>query len=350
MPLAEPYEGMTPEEKGELLLRYVAEGQPVGRLAFSEASLVGAELQGADLAQGCLGRADLSGADLSGADLSGADLSGAVMWRAELSGARLGGAILRKAALDRVDLSGADLSRADLVGVDLTQGCLDDADLTGAGLRRARLERCSLRRACLDGADLSDASALGSELRVACSLQALRIDPGTYTASAWSPELLAELVARGARATDLEDTLQRAAPPGLTLYLDTPQGPGAQAALQIFACDTLGWDRDVRLSTIEAHTTKPRLLGAEPLELITLAEALASPAPWAVVGPGQGLLWTLSDRLQHLREALEGQVLVILGIHLRLDRGGWRVIGGAPGGITGSIEPAGIGALLDALR
>lgn len=79
--LPEPHDGMTPEEKGKLLLRYVEAGEPVASFPECKTPVPlpfhGAALAGARLASAYLKRANLRSALLSGADLLRADLGGA---------------------------------------------------------------------------------------------------------------------------------------------------------------------------------------------------------------------------------------------------------------------------------
>ncbi|MBK6516518.1 MAG: DUF2169 domain-containing protein [Polyangiaceae bacterium] len=164
------------EDKRALVMRLLAEGEP----------LSGLDLSGADLHDLDLSAHDLEGTDLSGVKLDGADLTGSVLSRATLAGATLhdaklehaifietdftgadlSGAKLPGALLDRVEARGlkapgVDLSNAMLAGVvfgdsDLSGACLDGADLCEADLTGAQLERATFRRAHLASARLYD--------------------------------------------------------------------------------------------------------------------------------------------------------------------------------------------------
>ncbi|MBH23096.1 MAG: hypothetical protein CMH57_01290 [Myxococcales bacterium] len=123
-----PHAGMSPQDKGELLVEYVRAYLPVARrlnpppahpdqdpwvrLDFSGAEIVGVHLAGARLAGANLAGANLVGARLDGVNLEGADLTEADLSRASLVGARLSGACLQEASLDNTDLTDADLRGA----------------------------------------------------------------------------------------------------------------------------------------------------------------------------------------------------------------------------------------------
>ncbi len=185
-----PTPAMSPEEKGALLLCFLAARRPVvswneeerrwDLLDFSGALLSGADLRSADLRWVDFSGVRLDGADLRGADLTRASLGGADLRRAHLEGAQLGGADLRETQLEgavftealldgvnlqRADLRGALLDRARLIGAHLDGANLADTRLRGARLERSSLEGADLRAADLRGARLGGASLNGADLR-----------------------------------------------------------------------------------------------------------------------------------------------------------------------------------------
>jgi uncharacterized protein YjbI with pentapeptide repeats len=175
--LYDALEHATPEERTELVLRYIEEhGQPLELPKRDDG--VRANLQDVDLSQDRLGhlldslgvkeapwwdryfkRADLSGANLQGADLSEANLQGAYLSGAKLQGAELWSANLQGAELVFANLQGADLWRANLQGADLSEANLQFAKLLGANLQGADLVFANLQ-----GADLSEANLQGADL------------------------------------------------------------------------------------------------------------------------------------------------------------------------------------------
>ncbi|MEL6345091.1 MAG: pentapeptide repeat-containing protein [Myxococcota bacterium] len=191
-----PNSEMSSDEKGALLLQYVAMRHPVARkrtrqaapdLFWERLNFHGVKLPGASLFKAHLERAELPGADLNGADLlgahleganlreanlqdaymrliclQGADLVGARLERANLAGARLKGARLLEARLDHARLREAHLEGADLLGARLRHAELLSARLEQADLRRARLHQADLRGAHLERANLSKATIAGA--------------------------------------------------------------------------------------------------------------------------------------------------------------------------------------------
>jgi len=185
-----PDEQMNPDEKGVLLLRYLAAKRPVvswneaeqrwDLLDFSGARLSGADLRGADLRWVDFSAAHLDGADLRGADLTRANLASADLRRAHLEGARLGGANLREARLEgcgfsEADAEGANFQGADLRGAQLNATKMGGAHLDGANLSGASLQEADLDRASLEGTNLSGAR-LDRAVMEGCSLNDAVLD------------------------------------------------------------------------------------------------------------------------------------------------------------------------------
>lgn len=258
--LPEPHEGMTPKEKGELLLRYVQTRRPVDGLRFH-----GARLQ----------QVELVNSNLKGARLDGADLSGS-----NLTGAKLEGVRLRNALLRRTNLSGADLRETDLGG----------ADLSGAGMGGARLVRTDLRWATIAGVDFTESYIWGVKLEGADGLprdrRAAHVDAATYLKSCWTPAHLTEWLRAGAVVESFADFPEDAQLAvfrefeGLLLFLSTRLLPWDQTILHAFACSVLGRDTDVRVADyVETETgCRVRLVGSDPGDLIRFAEYLAQVA------------------------------------------------------------------------
>ncbi len=262
--LPEPSDDMNVEERGKLLLQYVAARRPVHGLNFSAASLLGADLAGAALQGVILTGANLSGADLSEADLSGAELSRSNLQRARLVQCRLQDTILSSARLESAvlvaaDLTGAQLSHARLQYSNLQRADLSHASLHQANLQRTQLRRAQLRSADLRGADLRWADLLMAELQGACA------DQQTIRASAWSVGALADLQRRGL-------TISARPPPppptGLSLPLAIPADPIERAALSLLLA---AW------SALPGH--QAHLAPGEELRIVT-----EQPAPlWALL-------------------------------------------------------------------
>ena len=179
--LPEPDGGMSAEEKGALLLRYMAEGWVVAikkpapppngfwldpwiRLHFAGARLNGVSLIGARLRGAQLTDAHLEDASLNRSYLEEAVLSCSKLNRANLSYSRMDGVNLSGAHLKGANLFGAHLERANLQGVHLEEANLQGAHLERAKLSSARLDRAVLNDAHLVGANLSDAHLRGAYL------------------------------------------------------------------------------------------------------------------------------------------------------------------------------------------
>ncbi|MEN0066409.1 MAG: toll/interleukin-1 receptor domain-containing protein [Myxococcota bacterium] len=142
--LPKPHGGMTPEEKGELLLRYVAEGQLVRDLDFRRSKIEDADLSAANLKGANLELANLAGASLEKANLEKANLELANLELANLAGANLRSAQLGRAHLFGANLKGAYLKEANLFGAYLAGAYLAGAKLEGTNLKGADLELAHL--------------------------------------------------------------------------------------------------------------------------------------------------------------------------------------------------------------
>lgn len=313
--LPEPHDGMTPEEKGELLLRYVRAGEPL----FTEFD------DGDRLA------ADFSSASLAGLDMSGTALNGAYLAFTDCTGAQFEKARIANACLHRAVLNGADLSFAVLTGTqldeaDLRGASLFGADLRGADLSSARLEGCSLVGARLEGACLARAD--GFPTRVAQCI----IDPTTYFISRWTPQTLATWVHGGALLLNQQgfpDDVQRwfRGMEGLTLFLSTRLLPWDQTMLHAFACSVLGADTDVRIAEYTEtgeDSCRVRLTGSAPNDLTEVAEhisrvswradhqaALAS-AGIIAAGPSMDFVRTHLDKQELWASGPEPQAEIVL--------------------------------------
>ncbi|MEN0066388.1 MAG: pentapeptide repeat-containing protein [Myxococcota bacterium] len=294
--LPKPHDGMTPEEKGELLKRYVATGERFfWGLDFNYADLTGAHLSRADLS-----RADLRGANLIGADLGGANLVEANLKGAGFFGAKLAGAIVRAVDLGTTNLlSGADLSRLNLEGItlagvdltstqfrgtnlrkaDLSNSILRDtnmvgADLRGTNLSQAKLDRANFRTADLRGANLRWASI--SDVR----WNGARIDSATQVSSGWTQEFITDLHDQGVLLDSL--LLAHVLRPGLTLYFRTQLDELDEAAILVVLRDFKAKfpGSDVRKTLFEntGERAKLRIESSNEDHLAILAELLQNRA------------------------------------------------------------------------
>lgn len=219
-PLPEPHDGMTPEEKGDLLVQYAAAGRSVEGLDFEDADvretdLAGADLRGARLARATFQLADLSGASLGHADLTAAEFADTARdgfhskctadyatcerseWGVEqiAAHARAGldfdlatfpealrfgfvppptpdnecspshkRELLNMYVRNGLSVDGLDFSEADLKHMDLRGANLAGVSLRGAQLYRADLTGACLRGAYLSGAQLGEADLTGADL------------------------------------------------------------------------------------------------------------------------------------------------------------------------------------------
>ncbi len=75
--LPEPHDGMSPEEKGDLLSEYLHARRPVAGLDFSHASLMGRNYGLEDMSGASFRHAQFDEAELDAVDLGGSDLTGA---------------------------------------------------------------------------------------------------------------------------------------------------------------------------------------------------------------------------------------------------------------------------------
>jgi len=259
--LPKPHDGMTPQEKGELLLQYVKAGRHVAGLDFSDVAAMGlvfespsdgvmapldeaqlnrgsfcgaefiscnlikAVLDGADLRavtiDGIAVHSRLHGTNLVGAELKGvfenssfsnADLSHALLrgnfakanfekatlsW-AQLEGVDLKGAVLRYAEATYANFCNAKLAGSDFSGADLTRVDFTSATMNGAVLSGAKLSGASLRGAFLVDTDLS-----GCDLSEVDWLGAT-LDARTYATTGWTLVVLSRLVREGLGVHRLE--------------------------------------------------------------------------------------------------------------------------------------------------
>lgn len=287
--LPPPQEDMTPEHKGELLLRYVRAGVSVAGLDFSgadiykadlrEARLQGAQLQGAKLAEVDLGGADLSGADLTSADLLDARLNRATLLRTSLVGADMSGTFCVECRMEGCDLTGATLMATDLRGVDLRKNTYFSAVVNSA----------------------------------------------TYAASGWTPEMLQELrqgppadpdsfyaALRPTLGIDLHNLdefppeAQQAllgAASGLTLTFDARVHRAAPALVTGLILEVLGPESDVGVEQQSRPSETPgfiRINGSDPADLILVAEAFYARL-WDIAGASPQVAMLLTE----LRETLD---------------------------------------------
>lgn len=230
-PLPEPHDGMTPEEKGRLLLTYVAAGRSVAGLDFSESLLDGADLAGADLRNAVLSRARMRGASLRGAQLSGARLDG-------------------------VDMENCDLLEAVYEGADFAASLLVDAHLP---------------------------TILVSKAGVGKSAVAALISGRTYRRSGWRPRDLGAWLLDGAvldRPGEFPAEVHRwltSDPEGLTLTLDTHLHRLDPAAIEVLIAELFGDDAGIAVeerSGVDAEGPAfIRINGKNPDQLAQLAQA-----------------------------------------------------------------------------
>jgi hypothetical protein len=200
--LPEPDIGMSPREKGELLLAWARAGA-----AFSfptgDGKLVRRDFSGACLDSLDLAHAKLIGVDLRGASLVRTRLDGANLSNADLTGASCWGASFEKATLDNVLLAEATLAGCVFKNASLANACLTGAELGGAhlvgtGLALADLQDTSLAEAWLLNCDLQGAEGLPRDRR------AVHIDANTYARSRWTPAHLSEWLRAGAVIEDFD--------------------------------------------------------------------------------------------------------------------------------------------------
>jgi uncharacterized protein YjbI with pentapeptide repeats len=265
--LPEPHDGMAPEEKGELLLRYVKAGRPVAtwdrktrtwhRLDFSHASISPYSSKGVHF----------FGARLDGADLRHGHFIGMEWQKARLVGANLQHAVLSHGSLQNANLMNADLSDALLDSINMR-----GTDLSHACLRRAGLVSADLRAASLVDTDLSEAD-----------LRDVRVNLSTFQYSGWTPEELRDLHLRGGRIDDLNRFPKEAqfavigATEGLTLTFDTRLHRFDPTAFDALIAQVLGPGTDV---TIEERSNIDvvgpsfiRINGNRAEDLVLVAEA-----------------------------------------------------------------------------
>jgi len=254
---------MSPEEKRELLLRYLERGErgpdarsAVDGLDFSETDLSRVELIGANLAGVKLPRSDLTRVNLTSACLDGADLSNTRLAKAILVGASMRDTQLVGAWMERAELGGAHLMRTNL-----RYATIDKAEFTETYLRGARLEGT-------DGTPYDR--------------RATHIDAETYRRSGWSPAHLTEWLRAGAITESFADFPADAQLAvfrefeGLVVFLSTRLLPWDQTVLHAFVCSILGLDTDVRIAEYtenpSGESCRLRLVGSNIDDLVRVAE------------------------------------------------------------------------------
>ena len=260
--LPEPHDGMTPEEKGELLLRYVEAGKPVAQQ--EEAREVP---PGSWRAPARWTRLNFSGALLQDHDFKGqVDLTGANLRRANLAGTTfLPKSSFREADLRDGDLTGVDAGYCEFWGANLNGTNLSKAHFVGA-----RLRGTILNPTCVEGADFRRAV----------------VDESTYSLSGWSPADLVKYDALGLEIDPFDHfpyeatralALVHAISDGLTLTFDTRLHRFDPTAFDAFIAQVLGPDTDV---TIEQRSNINmegpsfiRINGSRPEDLVAVAEA-----------------------------------------------------------------------------
>jgi len=322
--LPEPHEGMTPEEKGELLLRYLrmkkavawVEGNDWKRLDFRKASIPLRSASG-DGSQ----RQEFPGLNLSGSNLRGANLARVkfdfhYFFAVDFSGAYLLAASLRSAKLDKANLSGAYLKGADLSGASLREATLKSAnfyaanltetdftqsDLTEANLYYANLSRTNLRGSIIEGADLHDARLDGTDLSGVRGRPHNRggayITAATCTRSSWSALELSDWLRAGAilnqeEFAQLPQSLRDSmllARQGLTLYFTTPLDRVSRFLIEGVIVGVLGRDTDCEVVEFKQGESAAtiRLMASRMEDLEAVAEALTQEI-WNAQGVGLG--------------------------------------------------------------
>jgi len=254
--LPEPHEGMTPKEKGELLLRHVRAGRPVAGL-------------------------DFSGANVNHRDLSGADLSGGVFVDSKFYQARL--------------------VEASFVGADMRFAYMSDAecmraDFSGVRLSRARMSSTNFTDATFEGADLLFA----------------RITPNTYRKSGWTPDFLLLLKGLGLEVVNLDEFPSEArhailgSRQGLTLTFDTRLHRFASSAVEGLILEVLGPDTDVGVEEQSRPDAEGpgfvRINGSSFDHLLRVAEAFYARA-WEWDSQDTVVSRLLTDLRDEIREA-----------------------------------------------
>ena len=247
--LPEPHDGMTPEEKGELLLRYLRAGRLVAGMDFSRTSLVDRPFGRAFPEPPFIDdEAFAMGLDLCGANLSGINLREANLWDCKLRHA---------------DMSNADLGLADLSSSDLRHARLEHSDLRGANLKAAKLDRCSLAASDLRQASLQDAQAEG------VNWTGVRVDGADFEG--------AEIEVQALRDNPQLRVVVIGFHTGLTLTFDTRLHRFDPTAFDAFIAQVLGPETDVTIeerSNIDVEGPSfIRINGSRPEDLVAVAEA-----------------------------------------------------------------------------
>lgn len=236
-----PHEGMTPEEKADLLEKYleqekrIAHRRKYGNDLLSDAAHVSTEPR---------------------------------EWRGwDWSGCRFGGR-----GWVPVFEEGGDFSNLDLRRADFGTGSFRWVDFDGADLRGASFTRALILESSFTGANIKGATFLEAE-----------IDYDTVKSSGWTPVELAKVHRTGAtfRSLDrLPPHLSRAVlgdGPGLTLTFDTRLHRFDPTAFDALIAQVLGPDTDVTIeerSNIDADGPAfIRINGRNPDHLAAVAEA-----------------------------------------------------------------------------
>jgi hypothetical protein len=244
-PLPEPNVGMSPEEKGKLLLAYIQRREPLAPYRQTD--------EGFDRIQHDFSRAVLRGVSLVAADLLDANLT-----EASLQGSDLNFAILDQVCLKDADCSGASFIKARFLS----------AYMPGVNLRGCDLTEADLRGAFLEGADLAGATLRGA-LIDARAFQSMGLAPG-------------ELAARGVSIVDLASFPGEAqallhGAVGLTLTFDSRLHPFDPAAFTLLVADVLGVGHDVTVVERSEAVHEPpawiRINGCRAEDLLAVAEA-----------------------------------------------------------------------------
>lgn len=259
--LQEPSHEMDPEDKGELLFKYVESGVSVSGLDFRGAKIPTSPPMRIDWRT-------YHNLDYRVRDSYGFVPAGVGVFA--LVEANFDGAILDDVHFGCRDLSLASFRGASLARSVLSYCYLKAADFTNSILVGARLIDACAEGACFRGARLDYARVEG-----------LMANQETVEASSWNPSVLRGLIRRGVtfpRWGDLPPDLREMLDdrPGLTFSFDISISRMSPMAFQLLILDVLGDGTDVSVVQNSGLGDVPGFVcvdGASPEELVAIATA-----------------------------------------------------------------------------
>lgn len=152
-----------PDEKRQLVLKYIEIWSSHPVLKNLSANLQGVNLEGANLDEVDLTRVDLTGTNLTMASLGDTNLEGANLSEANLTNAYLTGANLEGTNLTKANLTNARLTWANLEGANLAEADLLAANLEYVNLQDANMKGANLKYSFLSSRGLSETKNLTNE-------------------------------------------------------------------------------------------------------------------------------------------------------------------------------------------